>query len=56
MKKYILRVSLLLAVALSLTSCEVIGGIFKTGFGIGVFISVVIVAVIIYAISKISKK
>ncbi len=56
MKKYILRASLLLAVSLSLTSCEVIGGIFKTGFGIGIFISVLVVAAVIYIISKFSKK
>lgn len=31
---------------LSVSSCSVIGGIFKTGMGVGVFIAVTIVALI----------
>lgn len=56
MKKYILPASLLLLVSTTLTSCSVIGGIFKTGFNIGIFVAIVVVAIIIYVISKFSKK
>ncbi|MFC4740546.1 hypothetical protein ACFO3U_11130 [Flavobacterium ponti] len=38
------------------TSCSVIEGIFKAGFGIGIFVSIVVVALIIYVISRFLKK
>jgi len=41
---------------LAFTSCQVIGNIFGAGIYVGVFISVLFVALIIYVISKISKK
>jgi hypothetical protein len=39
-----------------LSSCEIIGGIFKTGMYAGIFIVVFIVAIIIFIISKFSGK
>jgi hypothetical protein len=36
----------------SFTSCEVIGGIFKAGMGVGIFIVIFIVAIIIWILSK----
>lgn len=43
---------LLLAVSLSLTSCEVVEAIFKAGMGVGIFIVIAIIAVIVFIISK----
>ena len=52
MQNKISRISILLIVLLSFTSCEIIGGIFKAGMGVGILIVVAIVAIIIFAISK----
>jgi hypothetical protein len=41
-----------LIVLLSLSSCEVIGGIFKAGVWVGVLIVVGIIGLIVYLISK----
>jgi len=41
---------------LTLSSCSVIGGIFKTGVGVGVFLVIFVVAIIIYFVSKIGGK
>lgn len=40
---------------LSLSSCEVIGGIFKAGVWVGVLIVVGIIALIVYLISRSGK-
>lgn len=45
---------LLLFVMLSLSSCEVVGGIFKAGVWVGVLVVVGILALIIFLISKAS--
>lgn len=55
MKNYILRISLLLMVLLTFTSCEVVEGIFNFGVGVGVFIVIAILAVIIWIISRFKK-
>ncbi len=36
----------------ALTGCVAAGGIFKSGVGVGIFICVVIAALVIFAISK----
>jgi hypothetical protein len=41
-----------LAVAMTLSSCEVIGGIFKAGIWVGIFLVVIVVAVIIWLANK----
>ncbi|WP_348033095.1 hypothetical protein [Flavobacterium sp.] len=38
------------------TSCEVVEGIFKAGMGVGIFIVLAVVGVIIWIISRIGKK
>lgn len=43
---------LLLAVALMLTGCEAIGAIFKAGFWSAMIVIAIIVAIIIFAISR----
>ncbi|MBA3829788.1 MAG: hypothetical protein H0X33_12680 [Taibaiella sp.] len=42
-----------LAAILSLTSCQVIGDIFKAGVWVGVIVVVVIVALVIFVLGKI---
>lgn len=43
----------LLALLLSLSSCSVVGGIFKAGFNVGIIVVIVVVAVIIFILAKV---
>ena len=52
MKQNSLIYGSLLMVASFLSSCEVIGGIFKAGVWVGILIVVVIIALIIWLISR----
>jgi len=54
MKQYNILPLLVLTVLLS--SCEVAGSIFKGGMWTGVILVVVVIAVIIYAVSRFSSK
>ena len=56
MKTYINRALLLMVVLFTVTSCEAIGDIFKAGMGVGIFLVIAVVVVIIWLISKFSKK
>ena len=56
MQKQITRILMLFVVLISFSSCSVIEGIFKAGMGVGIFIVVAIIAVIIFIISKVSGK
>lgn len=56
MKNKIVRIAMLLIVLLSVSSCSVIEGIFKAGMGVGIFIVVIIVAVIAFVISKFMRR
>ncbi len=47
----IILVSLFL---LTLSSCQVIGDIFKAGVGVGIFIVVAVIAVVIFIIAKVA--
>jgi hypothetical protein len=40
----------------SFTSCDVIGGVFKAGMGVGIFIVIAVIALIIFVISKLGGK
>lgn len=46
------RTLLLLLVLMTVTSCEIIGDIFQAGMGFGIFLVVVVIAVIVFIISK----
>lgn len=46
----------LLLISMFMSSCEVIGGIFKAGVGVGVFIVIAIIAVIIALVMRAGKK
>jgi hypothetical protein len=54
MKK--LPIILLILFSALLSSCEAIAGIFKAGVGFGIFIAALVVALLIYFISKMGKK
>jgi hypothetical protein len=56
MKNQILRILLLLVASLSFTSCELIGGIFKAGMGVGIFIVIAVIAIILIVASKLFGK
>lgn len=56
MKEKITRIVMLLIILISVTSCSIVGGIFKAGVGVGVFIVVIILAVIAFIVSKIIGK
>lgn len=52
MQRKITGILILLVVLFSFTSCEVVGDIFKAGMGFGIFIIIVVVAVIALIIRK----
>jgi hypothetical protein len=52
MKNNSLIGTIALAILLSLSSCEVIGGIFKAGVWVGILIVVGIIGLIVYLISR----
>lgn len=57
MKKFSFSKSfLLLFIIISLQSCQVIGGIFKAGMWSGIIIVVLIIGVVLYIISKGTRK
>lgn len=42
----------LLALLVTFSSCEVVGGIFKAGMGVGIFIVVLVIVLIIWLVSR----
>jgi len=54
MNHKILKPLLLLMILFTATSCELVEGIFKAGMGVGIFIVIAVIAVIIFIISKFS--
>ena len=56
MQKRITRLLMLFIVLISFTGCSVIEGIFKAGIGVGIFIVVAIIAVVILIVSKVFGK
>lgn len=55
LKKSIFISALFALMILSLSSCEIVGGIFKTGMGVGIFLVVIVVAIVIYIFSRTGK-
>ena len=43
---------LILAIPLLLSSCEIIGGIFKAGMGFGIFLVIAVVGLVIFVFAK----
>ncbi len=57
MKRSLLPVSIvLILMSTLLTSCEIVGGIFKAGMGFGIFIVVAIIVGIVMLISRAGKR
>lgn len=56
MKKQIKLVAVLIFIVTFFSSCEAIEGIFKAGMGVGIFIVLAVVALIIYIMSRFGKK
>lgn len=56
MKKNITRVLMLLIILISFTSCSIVEGIFKAGIGVGIFIVIAVIAIVVFIISKIFGK
>lgn len=52
MKRYSL-IALIVASTTLLTSCEVIGGIFKAGVWSGIIVVVIVIALVLWLLSKI---
>lgn len=52
MKQYSLLWLLVTATALTLSSCQVIGGIFKAGVWVGILVVVLIVGVILWLVGR----
>jgi hypothetical protein len=56
MKSVINKLIVLSLISLLFTSCSAIESIFKAGMGVGIFIVIAILAIIVYIISKFSDK
>lgn len=56
MKNKIARIVILPMLLILVSSCSVIEGIFKAGMGVGIFIVIIILAVIAFVISKFMKR
>jgi hypothetical protein len=52
MKNYSLLWLSVLAMAMTLSSCEVVGGIFKAGMWVGILVVVVVVGLILWLVGR----
>lgn len=50
MKKRTLQLSLILVAMVALQACDFLGGVFKTGMGVGVVAAIVIIVLIIFIV------
>lgn len=48
--------TLFLTIALTFQSCTVVGDIFKTGVGVGIFLAVIVIIIIIVIAAALMKK
>ncbi len=55
MKKQFLLIALFIALLTTFQGCAVVGGIFKAGMGVGIFIVVLVIALIIYLVTRMGK-
>ncbi|WP_176699283.1 hypothetical protein [Flavobacterium crassostreae] len=56
MKNKLTTLLTLITVAFTFTSCEVIGGIFKAGMGVGIFMVIAIIALVLFGVAKLFGK
>jgi len=52
MQNKITGIIMLMAILFTATSCELVGDIFQAGMGFGIFIIIVIIAIIAFVIAK----
>ncbi|HEY0091901.1 MAG TPA: hypothetical protein VGB43_05380 [Flavobacterium sp.] len=55
MKNFTLRFTVFLFMLLSITACEAIGDIFQAGMSVGIFLVILVIAIIVWVISKFRK-
>ncbi|MEO6189256.1 MAG: phosphatidate cytidylyltransferase [Saprospiraceae bacterium] len=55
MKKLIFIIAIFSTIITTFSSCAVVEGIFKAGMGVGIFIVVLIIGLIIFLVSRIGK-
>lgn len=55
MKRQIQFSFLLILIATLLTGCELVEGIFEVGMGVGIFLVLAVVALVIYIVSRFRK-
>lgn len=55
MKRNLWLTALFASIVLSVSSCAAIGGIFKAGMWVGIIVVVVVVALVLWLISKVRK-
>lgn len=56
MQNLLKKIIPLFLISFLFTSCSVIEGIFKAGMGVGIFIVVAVIAIIIWILSRFMKK
>lgn len=56
MKKQLQLAALFILMLTTFTSCQVVEGIFKLGMGVGIFIVIAVIALIIFVMSKFGGK
>ena len=56
MQKIFTRISLLSVLLITLSSCSIVKGIFKAGVGVGVFLVIAVIAILLFIITKIFKR
>ncbi len=56
MQKIFTRISLLSLLLITLSSCSIVKGIFKAGVGVGIFLVIAIIAILLFIITKIFKR
>ncbi len=54
MKKQVIN-TFFIALLTTLSGCSVIGGIFKAGMGVGIFVVIIVIGIVIYLISRFGK-
>lgn len=56
MQNKFIKLVIAFIILLTMNSCEVIEGIFEAGMGVGIFLVIAVIAIIIYIITRFSKK
>lgn len=56
MQKNITRLLMVFVILFSFTSCELVGDIFQAGMGVGIFIVIFVIAIIIWIFARFFKR